>query len=677
MTRRSIFLGLLGAAVVCGLCFFNDWVLRQTYLVGNNMPAAIYGSFVLFCFFLNPLLKKHSLSGRELAVVMALTLAGAGVPGGGLVRTLIPTLVIPHHLEKTSPGWKQEGIINAIPKRMLVDVSVGEDRVVNGYVQGLGEGDAHIGLGDIPWKAWIPPLLFWLPIAMTLWIALIGLSVAMHRQWSQHEHLPYPIARFTDAILPKEGQRLPALFRERLFWIGLACILCVHVNNYVYTWFPNYLIRIPTRFDLTPLANVFPVFVRGGGTGLLRPHIYIIIIGLAYFIPSDVALSFGIGPFLWYLVIGIFATYGINLTSPQDGTSYFSLKPQSFALFGANVGVVAAVLFTGRHYYGSLFRKAFGRTGSEEVDSTSVASFRVFLAATLCLLIQMRVIGIQLALAIPYLAFMIMGFVVLSRVIAETGLIYLKCYFWPCATLWGLLGARACGPQQLMLMMMVSTILFIDPREALMPFLANAQKTLELRRVGLGRPAFWSVIALLIGLAVAVPVTLYIKYDMGSATGDSWSTITVPKVPFDNAVMIRRKLANQGMVIDETIPFWRRLGEISPNPVCVAMTLAGLVLVIGCTTARLRFKWWPLHPLMFVTWASTPLRWMGVSYLLGWAVKSIIAKYGGSNTYNRLKPLMIGLIAGEILGALLPTLFGLLYYAITNEQPRMFNVIPG
>ena len=560
---------------------------------------------------------------------------------------------------------------------MLVDVSDDEDRVVNGYVQGLGEGNAHIGLGDIPWKAWGPPLLFWLPIAMTLWIALIGLSVAVHRQWSEHEHLPYPIARFSDAILPQKGQRLPALFNQRLFWIGLLVVLCVHTNNYAYTWFPNHLIQIPTRFDLTPLASVFPVFVRGGGTGLLRPHIYIIIIGLAYFIPSDVALSFGIGPFLWYLVMGIFATYGINLTSPQDGTSYFSLKPQSFALFGANVGVLAAVLFTGRHYYINLVRNALGRKGSEEIDPTSIASFRVFLAATLCLLIQLRVIGIELPLAIPYLAFMIMGFVVLSRVIAETGLIYLKCYFWPCATLWGLLGARACGPQQLMLMMMVSTILFIDPREALMPFLANAQETLRLRKVPLGRPAFWSVIALLVGLAVAIPVTLYIKYDMGSATGDNWSTITVPKVPFDNAVMIRRKLATQGLALDETVPFWRRLGEASPNPICVAMTVIGFALVIGCATARLRFKWWPLHPLMFVTWASTPLRWMGVSYLLGWAVKSIVAKYGGSNTYNRLKPLMLGLIAGEILGALLPTLFGLLYYAITNEQPRMFNVIPG
>ncbi len=677
MTKRSVFLGLMGAALVCGACFFNDWVLRQTYLVGNNMPAAIYGMLILVTLLLNPRLHKRALTGGELAVIMALTLAGAAVPGGGLVRTLIPSLVIPHHLEKTTPGWKQEGIVQAVSPRMLVDITEDEDRVVNGYVQGLGEGDRHIRLSEVPWRAWRPPLLFWLPVALTLWIALIGLSVAMHRQWSEHERLPYPIARFTDAVLPKEGESAPALWRERLFWIGTAIVFSVHLNNYAYTWFPNELIRIPTRFDLTALGRLFPVFVRGGGSALLRPHIYLIIIGIAYFIPSDVSLSFGVGPFLWYTLMGIFAFYGINLTAPRAGISYFSLKPQSFALFGANVGVIAAMAFTGRRFYLAVARRAFGLRGTDSVDATSVCGFRTFVGATLILLVQFRLIGIDFALALPYTLFMIMGFVVLSRVIAETGLIYLKCYFWPCTVLWGLFGARAIGPQQLLLMMMVSTILFIDPREALMPFMVNSLKVLELRRVKLLGTSGWCVVALIIGLAVAVPVTLYIKYDLGSATGDSWSTITVPKVPFDNGVVIRRRLKTQGVAVDESGSFLSRLGDMAPNWVCVSMMAAGFVLVIGFTVARLRFAWWPLHPLLFVTWASTPLRWMGFSYLLGWLVKTTVSRYGGSHTYNHLKPLMFGLITGEILGALFPTLFGALYYLITNDQPRMFNVIPG
>ena len=380
---------------------------------------------------------------------------------------------------------------------------------------------------------------------------------------------------------------------------------------------------------------------------------------------------------MWFILMGIFAVYGVDLKSPLEGTSYFSLRPQSFALFGANLGVVGAMLYTGRHFYKAMARKAVGLKAAEETDTTLVTAFRVFAVATLLLIIQLRVIGIGLPLAIPYVCIMIIGFVVLSRTIAETGLIYLKCYFWPCATLWGLFGARALGPHQLLLMMMVSTVLFIDPREALMPFMVNSLKVLELRKVRLGKPAAWCTIALVVGLAVSIPVTLYIKYDLGSATGDGWSTITVPRVAFDNAVMAQRKLQTQGVIVDESGSFLSRLGYTAPNPVCVWMMIAGFVLVIAFTAARLRFEWWPLHPLMFVVWASTPLRLMGVSYLLGWGIKSLITRYGGSHTYNRIKPLMLGLIAGEVLSALFPTIFGAIYYFITNEQPQMFNVIPG
>jgi hypothetical protein len=677
MTFRSVLLGLLGAVVVNGFCFFNDWILRQTYLVGNNMPASIYGGLILVVLLLNPLLHKWRLRGRELAVILALTLAGAAVPGGGLVRTLVPTLVMPHHLVKTQPGWKSQGIVDEVPRRMLVNIDRQEDRVVNGYVQGLGEGDEHIGLREVPWQAWVRPLAYWLPIAMTLWIALIGLSVAMHRQWSQHEHLPYPIARFTDALLPS-GDGRAGLLSERSFWVGLIVMLCIHLNNFAYMWFPEFLLQVPTRFDFTPLGKLMPLLVRGGGTGLLRPHIYIIIIGLSYFIPSDIAFSFGIGPFLWYLLVGVFAGYGVKLMSPVEGSSYFSLNPQSFALFGANIGVIAAAAYTGRHYYGAVLRGTFGGPHLPSVSREAVWGCRAFLVFTALLIGQFCLAGIDLWLAIPYTLFMVMGFVVLSRIIAETGLIYLKSYFWPCTILWGVLGARTLGTHQMLLMMLMTTVLFIDPREALMPFMANSLKVLELQKERIGRTSVLCGVALLIGLAVAVPVTLYIKYDMGSSTGDNWSTVTVPRVAYDNVVMVRQKLAAQGVTVaNEPTGFLARVSAISATPLCLSMAFVGFVLVLVYSAARLRFTRWPIHPLMFVTWASTPLRWMGVSYLIGWGVKKIITQYGGSQAYNRLKPLMIGLIAGEVLGALFPTLFGVVYYFITNDQPKMFNVIPG
>lgn len=679
MTKRSIILGILSAIFVCAFCFFNDWVLRQTYLVGNNMPAAIYGVLILTAILINPLLKRWHLTGRELAVIMALTVAGASIPGGGLVRTLIPTLVTPFHIEKTSPAWKKMHILSEVPAHMLVEHGDGvdDDLIVNGYIQGLGKGVNHITLKDIPWKAWQTPLLYWCGVAMTLWTALTGLMLVMHRQWSTHEHLPYPIANFTTTLFPQEGRLLPEICHSKLFWVATVIVLAIHLNNYACVWFPNQLVRVTTELDFSPFGTLFTTLTRGGGSFLLRPHIYLIVIGMVYFVPGDIVFSLGIGPFLWCLLVGFFAAYGIRLDSPIEGSNYFSLNPRSFFLFGANVGVFSVMLYTGRHYYLQACKSALFLAPPPAGDRNASRGFRLFLIFGIAFYVLLIGAGIDPVLSLPYFLFMGIGFIVLARVIAETGQIYLKSYFWPCSTLWGLLGVQVVGAHQMLLMMLMTNVLFIDPRESLTPFLVNALKVLETSKVKLGKTTAIWLVTLVIGLLVAIPVTLYIKYDMGSGTGDPWSTIIVPKGPFDNAVAMQRKLLSQGLPTHESGSFLQRLGKIAPQPLCTAMALIGIAAVLLFTLARLRFTWWPFHPLMFVTWSATPLRYMCFSYLIGWLIKSFITRFGGSKAYNKLKPIMLGLIAGEVLGALFPTIFGLFFYLTTGQQPRGFNVIPG
>jgi hypothetical protein len=55
----------------------------------------------------------------------------------------------------------------------------------------------------------------------------------------------------------------------------------------------------------------------------------------------------------------------------------------------------------------------------------------------------------------------------------------------------------------------------------------------------------------------------------------------------------------------------------------------------------------------------------------------MVIKYGGAGTYNKVRPMMIGLIVGEVMGAIAPSLVGLIYYVITGEQPPSFRVLPG
>ena len=68
---------------------------------------------------------------------------------------------------------------------------------------------------------------------------------------------------------------------------------------------------------------------------------------------------------------------------------------------------------------------------------------------------------------------------------------------------------------------------------------------------------------------------------------------------------------------------------------------------------RLHFVWWPIHPLGFAmasSWASVNL-WF--SLFLGWLFKLLIIRYTGLRGYVGFRPLFMGVILGDILGAVL------------------------
>ena len=102
---------------------------------------------------------------------------------------------------------------------------------------------------------------------------------------------------------------------------------------------------------------------------------------------------------------------------------------------------------------------------------------------------------------------------------------------------------------------------------------------------------------------------------------------------------------------------------------------ATLGLVLLFATARRRFPWWPLHPILFVMLGTWETKIMAFSFLLGWLAKVAATHLGGHRVYEKVKPMMIGLIAGEILAATIPMVVGAIYYLITGRIPPAFYVV--
>lgn len=79
----------------------------------------------------------------------------------------------------------------------------------------------------------------------------------------------------------------------------------------------------------------------------------------------------------------------------------------------------------------------------------------------------------------------------------------------------------------------------------------------------------------------------------------------------------------------------------------------------------------------YVTASTGPARVMAFSFIIGWLIKVAVTRYGGPRLYQNLKPLMIGLIAGDMLGGFIPMIIGLIYYLVTGLPPAQFSTMPG
>lgn len=668
MTKRALILGLLATALICGVCYFCDGIVRLSPpLVPNLMPPIVYGSLVLVVVGLNPLLRRWragwALTGAELSVAAALALAACSVPYFGLIHALPGALMMPHHYERVEPGWRDAKVLDLVPARMLADPTRDEDTALSGYITGLGLTET-IGFGNIPWRAWSRALVFWVPLLLTLSLCSLALAVVLHRQWVHHEHLPYPITSVIGSLLPDDSGGISPVFRDRSFWWVAGVVFAIQLNNYLCTWWPSLLIRVPLTFHFEPLARLVPEIITGNGSALFAPGLMFAVVGIGYFFRKEVCLTIAVTPWVMCYVMGVLAGYGIV----SAGFNLFD-SGKVFVHFGGYVGVFLMLLYTGRHHYLQLLRRsvglgAGGDTGAESDGSDEIWAMRAFLALALLFVVQVWAGGLPLHMAVLFLAVALVVLTVISRTIAETGAFLVGTWLLPGAVVLGFLGDRAMGPSVYATMVLLSVVLMVGPGWAPMPFCVQGLHLAERAGVKIGKLAALLGLAVVVGVAVALPATLYWQYSHGAPGTASGYTQLTAKWPFEQALRMQYRLTAQGTAdqVAAASPL-RRLAWLRPNRtylIAFAVTLAVALAVGFC---QVRFPNWPVHPIAFVFLGTHQAQQLAPSLLIAGLLKLAVQKYGGVQLYERLKPAMIGLIAGEMVAMLVPIAVSLIRFA--------------
>lgn len=668
MTARSIILGVLSSVFMCLFCYINDKGIRSGTMIQHMLPSVAYGGMALFVLVFNPILKlchkKIALNKGEVAAVLFFVLVTCGIPGWNLGNMFPGACMFPHHDNRTIPAWSSHKVLELAHPNALCDVSgpKGEEIALNGFVSGLGRGDEFINVSDVPWSAWTRPFVFWGPVIVSFLVAVFGLAVVFHRQWSSHEQLPYPIIQFATALLPSEDGRMSPIFKNKLFIIGFSVAFLILFNNYLVRCFPQFFIPIRLSFNMAPFRQLAHTVVMGKGAQLFYPQLLFTVVSLAYFLPSEASFTMWIGPWIYCFIAGVFASYGVNLR----GGKMMELVPELFIFSGGFFGLFLIILYTGRHFYWNTLKRSLFLKSNDDIPDYSVFGMRVFLVGIAVFIILLQNMGIHWTIAIPYTILSLMVYVCISRVLAETGAFEVGSYVYPCVFLWGVVGVSALGPKVLLMMFLLSTMLLATPGWSTMPFLNQGFKLIQNANVSLKKSAHWGLCTTVLAIFIAIPATIYWQYNIGAHPAD-WSRISA-KYPFATVLEVVQTLKAQGL---EDVALSRsgfdHILNINPDWDCVGIFVLSALIVIGIAIGRLKFSWWPFHPIICIFYGGHQAMKMSFAFGLGCLLKYMITKYGGGKTYQACKPIFIGLIAGTLTEELVQMLIGAVYYFATGS----------
>ncbi|HUT32035.1 MAG TPA: DUF6785 family protein [Planctomycetota bacterium] len=631
LTLRSL---LVGLAVVVGLSLgvpYVELVLRGQLLATNYYPVGLGIAFLAVVLGVNVGLKAlrraWALGEGELAVVFVMAAVAVTMPTHGTAGYLLSWVSAPHYFASPENRWAEYFFPYL---RRWAAVEGGP--ALRWFYEGLPRGES------VPWAAWAAPMAWWLAFVGAGLFACLCVVSILRRQWMEHERLAYPLAEMTTELVRGAEERplLPRFARSGLFWVGFLIPFLMLCWNTACYGSPN----------MPAIPGELPPLVMAPGF----PPIYLVfywpMLCIAFFLKREVALSIWVFVVLGVVQEGVFNRLGFSIRSSLSVYHFDASEPAlAWQAYGAMVAMVALNLWVARRHLARVVRRAV-RPGAPGADPAELLSPRTalvglgvagaFMAAWLVRL------GMSPGTALLFLLAALIGFLGLSRLVVEGGLVFIRPPLTPQSATVAVLGNSALGATQLTAMGL-SMAWVADPINAFMPAAANAAKVGRSGRASGRQIVAAMALAVGVALAVTVPYTLWLCYHRGAYTMGSWLFKSAPRIPYEYVVdAIRSKPGVE----------WPKLawGAVGGAEMAV---LTGLYY---------RLSWWPLHPLGLVAGVVFKVRWSFLPIFLGWLCKEVVLRVGGLAGFERAKPFFLGAMAGWFAGAGVSVLIDWLFF---------------
>jgi len=615
---RAILVGAALAALINVWEPYGYYISRGLWMRFGYISVAVLLPFILLVFPINIVLKlihpRLGFEPWEQVIVFSMGMVAAIFPTLGLIGFLLSYISAPFYYASPENFWA-EWMAQTMPPWLRPSDT---GNAVRWLFNGMPASE------QIPWEAWATPLAWWGLLIGALFLCSFCTMAILRRQWVDNERLAFPLAELPMLLMEKrEGSVWPGVAHKPLFWFGFGIpffVICWNMVSYFHPPFP----RIPfQQWHSVQFGPNFPAV-------LCKANFFVM--GFAYFTPTNILFSVWFFRLVFIVEAGIFSTVGLDIGKPDNWGCPFSAACGWQNWGGFLVLVLLGFWMARRHFVGVL-RTALGLPGGAD-DTREVIRYRT---AVVGLLVGGVIVffwylraGMSLWVAAYFVPIGFIIYVGVTRLVAQTGLIYCWSPITPQAATFHTLGYDTMTSTD---RLMIGLGYCVNcNNERLIPYTAAH----NVRMAGMEPKAhkgfmLMMALAAVVSMAVGVAYTLWLCYTRGAINFDAFEWSRGHEWIFGH-------VANKELHPAPTD--WNRMLFMG-----IGAVTTGIVALL-----QYRFAWWPIHPVGMAIGAGETTGYAAFSCFLTWIIKVLIIRVGGAQAYRRWRYFFVGIMVGYVCG---------------------------
>jgi len=621
ITIRSIFIGLILILVnshwQTGMSSTLDIELTDLALFSNVI--FILFALVLLNYGINRLTPKHALRQGEILTIYMMLATSTALNGTDMIKCLVSLVSNGAWYATLENDWQ-----NLFGQHLPEWLTISDRQILSGYYD--GESTLYV-LEHI--RAWLPRALAWSGFTVVLIFVMLCLNTILRRQWIRNERLTYPVAQLPFEITATD--RGSGLLGNKLLWIGFSIAAFIAIINQLHVVYP-----VVPGLPVQPvnLSRYFSSKPWNSMRYMYRTF-YPFAIGLGYLMPLDLLVSTWLFHLFWQFerIVGSAAGF-----ASLPGFPYAEAQVR-----GAWIALLVFAIWIGRKYFLNVAVEIFSisRQDTSGGPMTYRSAVLGIIAGTIFLVIFCYYAGMSVWVMSLFFVLYFALSTTITRIRAELGP--------PVHTLRDassdkmllmFFGTRRLRAPNLTGFTMLHWITGSSGRENPMPIQLEGLKFMERADAKPKRFVIAIILAAAIGSFAGFWAYLHDAYKLGveSYPERTWAA----SVGFQ---LLESRVQNLTGSQSTEIIF-----------AGAGFTFTALMLVM-----RIRFLWWPLHPVGYVISGKWGIGRIMFPLMIASAVKWAILKFSGLRAYRRSLPFFLGLILGDfVLGSILATI-GLIF----------------